>query len=203
MNDCDLIIPVERKSAEKLLEAEWRWLLGKRSVRPRCLTIFGDWFLEDKKTGEVYFLDTAGGKLSKAASSRASLERKLEKPENRQKWLLEGQVRMLQKHGIKPAFGECYGWKMQPCLGGSFECDNIEPTELALHEHLSSRLAYMAKDLPPGTRITEEMIQDVMDNLDEPLGVKKPKKPAKAPIPYARIAATIGIIALGLIRFLR
>ncbi len=171
MKDCNLFLPVHGGDARAVIEEEWRWLLGERSVRPVRMTIWGDWFVEDKKTGEVFFLDAGFARLEKAAPSRAALTEALRDPKKRRQWLLEKHVAALHAMGIRLKWGECYSWRVLPSVGGQVDVDNVDCTDVALHQHLASRIGYVASKLPEGTRFTGEMFETVMDTLDDPIAV--------------------------------
>jgi hypothetical protein len=127
----------------RVLLNEWRWLLGRRSVRPVALSTFGDWFLEDKRTGEILFLDIGMGELELAAPSRNTWRRDCGR--RRQDWLLAGQHALLLGRGLRLRPGECFGWKIPPCLGGSLLVENFEVTPLAAHQRLMAQLTRKMK----------------------------------------------------------
>jgi hypothetical protein len=199
MRENGLLLGMESKSARTLLGSEWRWALGGRSMRPLSLNLFGDWFLEDRKTGEVWFLDTCVGRLTAVAPSRSELASVLADRKNRQRWLLEGQVRLLRESGARLPRGHCFGWRISPGLGGSFEVENIEVTELALHERVQSRLAFLAKELPPGTAVTPAMIEEALASIDEPIRSRGSDAEKPGVSPY-KIAAAIAAVAIVLLR---
>jgi hypothetical protein len=207
---CEVVVAIDPEDARELLRENWRWALGERSVRPVSMTLFGDWFLEDRKDKTIWFLDTCTGRLKQVAGSRAELAKALREKKNRQDWLLEGQLRALRKQKKLLAPGLCYGWKITPGLGGSFELDNIEPTEIAVHQRTQARFACLARSLPPGSRIEPGMADlalehDPNDGLID-FSKKRTSKKRAPGIDRAllvRCAGIAAIIAIGLVRFLR
>lgn len=196
-----LLLPVDPADARALLAREWTWLLERhapgRSLRPVAMTIFGDWFLEDRATKVVWFLDVGMGLLKQAAPTRADLAVALRDPEHRQAWCLEGQLGQLLARGAELEAGQCFSWRIPPCAGGGVDADNFAPAPIELHQRVSSRMVWHLGDLPPGTRVTPEMIQRIFDELDDPL----PGQPdlahdePRSGLPLRGIAAGIALMA--------
>jgi hypothetical protein len=182
---------------ELLLRENWQWALGERPLRPVVLTPFGDWFLEEGDGLAIFFFETWWGSLE-PIGPRRDLPDAVRDPRNRQRWFFESQLRLLreQKRLLRP--GLCYGWEVSPGLGGSTGLDNIVPTAIALHQHLQSRMACLARSVPLGTRVTSEMIDRALehDPNDGPLTLSaKPRnKAAAAPLRSAARVASIGAV---------
>ncbi len=150
---------LDGEAARKIL-AEWTWLLD-RPMRPINMTAFGDWFLEAKDDGSVHFLDAGIGQVKQVAASRAEWRQALLSRDNRQEWLLAGQLVSLREAGSERTFGRCYSYRIPPSLGGGLELDNFELTDVHLHQRFTSCAAKRVQGLPPGTPITEEMVQEI------------------------------------------
>lgn len=147
-----------------ILLREWDWLTAGR-YEPVVVTAFGDWFLEHLEDGSIHFLDAGMGTLKRVASSRQSWRKKI--PNQRQAWLLAGQYEQLCEQGERLGPGECFGWRIVPCLGGSLDPDNFEVTSLGVHQLVCSRMAERFAHLPAGTQITESMIGEVLETLSD------------------------------------
>jgi len=197
-----LILPVDAAHARALLAHEWSWFLERhapgRSLRPVAVTVFGDWFLEDRATKIVWFFDVGVGLLKQAAPTRAALAVALRDPKSRQSWCLEGQFRQLLARGVELEEGQCFSWRVAPCAGGRVDADNFAPADLDLHQRVSSRMVWHLGDLPAGTQVTEEMVRKIFDELDEPLPGQAPVEAVAAPrlgLPLGGIAAGIALMA--------
>jgi hypothetical protein len=197
-----LLLPVDPADARALLTREWSWFLARhapgRSFRPVAVTTFGDWFLEDRATRSVWFLDVGMGILKQAALTRADLAVALRDPRNRQSWCLEGQLRQLLARGVELEAGQCFSWRIAPCAGGGLDADNFAPVPVELHQRVQSRLVYHLGDLPAGTPVTQEMIGEIFEGLDDPLPGQAAEATATAPrfgLPLGGIAAGIALMA--------
>jgi hypothetical protein len=137
----------------KRLLAQWAWLLGGRHLEPIGMSSFGDWFLQDA-SGAVHFLDVVGGQLHMVARSRTSFDELATLPENLNEWFMAELVHLLRESQVLLQEGECYGFKLPPCVGGEVAPNNIEPTTHMLHQAIMSQTAEQSRKLPPGTRIS-------------------------------------------------
>lgn len=193
-----LLLAVRPEDARALLAREWTWFLERhapgRSFRPVALTVFGDWFLQDRATRVVWFLDVGMGLLKEAAGTRAELAVALRDPQRRQAWCLEGQLRQLLARGVELDAGQCYSWVVAPCAGGRVVADNFATVPLELHQRVQSRLVWHLGDLPAGTRVTQQMIGEIFDALDDPLPGQA-ARPARPGLPLGGIAAGIALMA--------
>jgi hypothetical protein len=133
------------------LLSDWRWLVPE-SLRPFSLTMFGDFFFEDS-TGRVIFLDTVAAQLSEIAGSRASFLVEREKPDNLDQWFMADLALLCWERGLRPGPGQCLSFKIPPVLSGPLEVDNIEVSDLMVHESILAQIHRGVKDLPEGTRI--------------------------------------------------
>ena len=192
------LVQLDPAETRAILAREWGWLLAERapgrSFRPVALTAFGDWFLEEKATRAVWFLDAGLGLLHGAAQSRSALQVALGDPRRRQAWCLEGQLRQLQARGVRLGPGECYSWLVPPCAGGRLEADNVAALPFELHQRLQSRLVRRLRLLPEGAPLSPRMISEIFEGLDG-------RAPARRGLPLGRIAAglALGATLLGLV----
>lgn len=145
-----LTIDTADLDCDRLL-SDWRWLVPA-SLRPFALTMFGDWFFEDS-AGRVVFLDTVGAELSEIAPSRQAFFTERTKPENLDQWFMAGLALLCWENGLRPGPGQCLSFKIPPVLSGPLEFDNIEVSDLMVHESLSGQIHRGVRDLPDGTQI--------------------------------------------------
>lgn len=135
----DYLIPQPGKDWTRLL-AEWTpplpaafslWLVNR----------LGDviLFLKD---GKVWLLEVGTGNFTEVASSRAHFAQLLDTGDNAERWLRIRLVDACRRAGIHLAADECYGFKIPPTLGGTYEPANLTPTRLAVHY---SYQAYICK----------------------------------------------------------
>ena len=55
--------------------------------------------------------------------------------------------------------GKLYGFKQLPVLGGKYEPDNFELTDIAVHFSMSGQINFKLKDLPDGTKVNFEITE--------------------------------------------
>jgi hypothetical protein len=65
-----------------------------------------------------------------------------------------------RKAGVKIGPNQCYGFKIPPMLGGSYEVENMEPTDLSVHYSLLGEICEQTKDLPRGTKVKRIEIKE-------------------------------------------
>jgi hypothetical protein len=134
-----------------ILEA-WRWLIGPQSFLIVRVTAMGSLFLQDP-AGAIFFLDTTEASFERVADSADAFESLFDSSNNRRALLWSFFVRELRQRGIELKQGECYGWKLPPCLGGKPNFDNVEPTDIGVHVSMQGQIHQQVRAMPPGTRI--------------------------------------------------
>ncbi|MBI3855622.1 MAG: DUF1851 domain-containing protein [Planctomycetes bacterium] len=153
----DMALDVTHQDCDRLL-SPWGWILRGRHFVPVAMTSFGDWFLE-ADDGAIHFLDAIAGELKPVAASRTEFEEKAGLQRNLDEWFMAGLVLLLRERGIHPKEGECYGYKLPPAVGGKLEVENIEVTDLMIHQAILGQILEQNRKLSPGARIarfTEE-----------------------------------------------
>lgn len=102
----------------------WTWLpiAGKQPV---LATVFGDVFLHD--ADGYWFLDAAGGKLEKLASTKEELKAMLSSAEGQDRYLLAGLAEAAEAQGLRLQPSEVFNFTKPPVLGGQFEVGNLSP----------------------------------------------------------------------------
>ncbi|MEL6108533.1 MAG: T6SS immunity protein Tdi1 domain-containing protein [Planctomycetota bacterium] len=138
--------------------APWHWLL------PASLTIwivnrFGDIFavLDD---GCVYMFDVGRGTIERVAESREHFGDLLDTDDNASDWLMIPLVDDLVAGDktLKP--GECYGYALNPVLGGDYTTGNTIVLPLGEHYRFNAEIHRQIKDLPDGAEVTIEFTDD-------------------------------------------
>jgi hypothetical protein len=103
--------------------------------------------------GSVHMLDVGIGSLKRLADSREHFVEAIDEGDNAGQWLAIPLVDACVASGMTLSGDECYGFKIPPMLGGSYEASNLEPTSLAVHYGLLGEIYRQTKDLPDGTPI--------------------------------------------------
>jgi len=147
----DLTIPLDGIDQENLLD-EWVWLTGDSRL-PVLLTKAGDAFLQDRKSGEILFLDTVEGTLQTVANDGDSFSQNLTDTEFVMQYFAVNLVAPLLKSGPALEQKQVYGWTRPPILGGKYSPDNLEPTDASVHFSMLGQIFRQVKDLPDGTPI--------------------------------------------------
>lgn len=105
----------------------WTWKTAEmKSVA--AISVLGDLFLVGKDDA-VYWLQTDGGELTKAADSLKQFEQFLGEEEKVDNWFLPSLVEQLIAAGKTLKENEVYSFKKMPVIGGEYSVDNIEPTK--------------------------------------------------------------------------
>ena len=155
MNIQDYLLPQDGYDWAKLLES-----LGDEL--PKSFTVwlvnrFGDLFLV-YDDNSVNFFDTSACTFSKIAASRDEFCSLIDLDENASNWLMIPQVDAAVRSGMHLSPGQCYNFKVPPCLGGSWDLANISVTDLEVHLSFSADIYRQIKDLPDGTKINIKVV---------------------------------------------
>ncbi len=151
----DLTINFENIDRTELVE-DWQWLVG--TSLPILITSVGDAFLQNVD-GEIYWLITGSAELEKVANNYEEFQAKLNDNELVHDWFLVPVVAELKKQGVLLEPGKLYGFKQLPVLGGKYESDNFELTDIAVHFSMSGQINFKLKDLPDGTKVNFEITE--------------------------------------------
>lgn len=149
----ELTVPVEQGASDML--SCWRWLTGQ-TAEIILVSTLGDAFLQEE-TGAVYWLSAGSGSYTKVADSLEDFQAKM--VANVDEWFLPELVACLLIVEQKLGPNQCYGYKHPPVLGGQYDPDNFEPTDLHVHFSILGQVHEQVKDLPPGTKITDIEIE--------------------------------------------
>jgi hypothetical protein len=143
-------------------------LSGWSDLLPSTFTIwlvnrFGDViFVADD--GSVRMLDVGVGKVTQLANSREEFCKVVDEKNNADLWFLVSLTEACVAGGAVLAVNQCYGWKVPPLLGGKYQVDNVEPTDIGVHYGVLADIYRQTKDLPDGTNVRLVTIQDPEDN---------------------------------------
>lgn len=139
------------------LLSEWRWVVSE-SFHPVVISALGDLFLRHDD-GRIYWLSSGWGQLTEVAKDAEEFKRLMVEPENAESWFMPNLVGDILMEGQRLGPGECFGYKLPPVLGGEYEPDNFEPTDLQVHFGILGQIHRQVKELPPGTPIGEIKIE--------------------------------------------
>ena len=132
------------------LFADWTWLVPKQFT-VWLMNRFGDLFLVFDD-GSVHMLDVGLGVRRRLADNRAHFSKLLEVGDNANTWLMIPLVNACVSAGMVPGgTTQCYGYKVAPILGGSYNVGNVVPLDLTTHYAILANLYRQTKDLPDGT----------------------------------------------------
>jgi hypothetical protein len=134
----------------RLLES-WDWLIGKDKT-PILMSCIGDLFFTDANEN-CYWLDVGGGILEQVSQSLEEFHLKLKDINQLDEWFLFSLIDRIKKSGLTLKENELYGYKVLPVLGGEYEPENFEGTDIEVHFELSGQIHRQIKDLPDGTKV--------------------------------------------------
>ena len=157
MNINEYLLPTAKHDWSELL-SDWNWLLPK-SYTVWLANRFGDLFLVLDK-GKVQMLDLGAGTLKTVAASRDQFYEQIGEEEIAESCLLISLTDKCVADGMVPRKKECYSFKIIPALGGQFEVDNVEVTDISVHYSISGQLHEQIKDLPAGTKVGKIQVSD-------------------------------------------
>ncbi|MFZ2989907.1 DUF1851 domain-containing protein [Ideonella sp.] len=150
MNLSDYLLPRDSHDWSSLL-SEWA------DVLPQEFTVWivnrlGD-LIVVYPDGSVNLLDPGAGSLERLADSQEDFVRAIDEGDNASQWLAIPLVDACVASGMSLGADQCYGFKVPPMLGGTYEASNLEPTSLAVHYSLLGEIHRQTKNLPDGTPI--------------------------------------------------
>ena len=119
-------------------ELDWAQLLANWAPPlPESLAVwfanrFGDIFVIPEY-GSVQLLDIQTGMVRKIAEGRDDFAERIDSENNAREWLLMPLVDRCMASGLTVSANQCYGFKIPPILGGSYENDNIVVKDMVEH----------------------------------------------------------------------
>ena len=155
----DLTVNFSHCNSNTLL-SDWHWLIGKNRI-PILITAFGEPFLQDRHSREIFFLNICDGALTKVASNSDEFKAKLSLDDFWDKYLPLHAVGDLRLAGHFLDIGQVYSYKQPPILGGKHEIENIEICDIEVHFSILGQIHFQVKDLPEGTPISNVRLNSV------------------------------------------
>jgi hypothetical protein len=101
--------------------------------------------------GSVNWLEIQSGRLTQLTPSRAEFEAAMET--QYPYWLMTGAVDAAVARGMKLGAGQCYAFKVPPILGGGYDIENVEVSELKPTLSVLGEIFRQAMRLPAGARV--------------------------------------------------
>lgn len=149
----DLTVDFKHLNASTLL-ADWEWLIGTKKL-PILISAIGNAFIEDVEDGSIHVLDVGSGELRLIADTSSEFRDLLGDEEFVADEFVVQIIGEFLAHGPKLMAGQIYSFKHPPVLGGEFDIENLEPTDMEVHFSIHGQIHHQVRDLPPGTPITE------------------------------------------------
>jgi hypothetical protein len=148
----DLTVNFEHLDRATVL-SDWQWLLGNRKL-PILLSAIGDAFVQDVDDGTVHLLSSGEGTLQQVAANLAEFQALLNSHDFVDENFVPEFIVELRGSALLLGPGKLYGYKIPPCLDGSYSIDNLEPTDIEVHFSRLGQLHQQTRGLEPGTRVT-------------------------------------------------
>jgi len=155
MNLNDYIIDQEGLDWSNLL-SEWTWLLPT-TLTPWIVNRLGDIIVVNEDE-TVSFFDVCCGRFKPIAGSRDDLIRLIDLDDNANAWLAISIVDKLVEAGLALRPQTVYGFKVPPLLGGKYEPENFEVTDISVHYGFLGDLYGQMKDVPDGSKVRVKII---------------------------------------------
>lgn len=165
----DLTVSFAHLDRQSLM-SDWRWLIDSsqslisRWVKPSSkppilLTASGNAFLQNSGDGSVYFLDTVDGTLEKTSSSSDEFRSQLQELTFVKRYFSVDLIGALRNSGTSLPPRKIYSFKVPPVLGGTFEVENVEATDIEVHFSISGQIHRQVAKTPAGAPITRIRIK--------------------------------------------
>jgi hypothetical protein len=154
----DLTVSFSHLPRETLLQ-DWVWLIGTRRL-PILITALGDAFLQDADDGSVHLLSAGTGTLSRVSEDVTGFRQLLADRAFVLDNLAPGVVAKLRDSGRSLGQGQLYSYRVPPVLGGEYNADNLEPTDIGVHFSLLGQINQRARALPEGTVVSGVQLTD-------------------------------------------
>ena len=146
----DLTVNFQHLDRNTLVE-DWLWRIGE-NAKLILISSVGDGFFEEE-SGEIYWLLTGSAEYEKVADNAEEFQGKLKDDEIVREWFLINIVSELKENSISLEDGKLYGFRKLPVMGGLYEADNFELTDIEVHFAMTGQMNYKIKDLPDGTNV--------------------------------------------------
>ena len=140
--------------------SEWSWLLRREDAwEPVLVSVSGDVFMAHD-SGEVFWLDTGAGKVSRICASVAEFEASLEDRKTASDWLLVPVVEELLSSGRSLAPGQCFGFTILPVFKeGSYAARNRFALSALEHVRVTGDLHNQIQGLEDGQQVRLSVVE--------------------------------------------
>jgi hypothetical protein len=133
------------------LASAWAWRL-KEPFRPVLFSALGDMFFA-RDAGDIWWLNTGSGELSRVAASTEEFQRLLGTSIT-DEWFLPPLIEGLQIAGKVLQPGECYTYVTLPIFAeGKYEVDNLNPVNAREHFVLTGGIHKDLQSYPDGSKV--------------------------------------------------
>jgi hypothetical protein len=150
-----LLISPNSDAVEELRRA-WSWLLPQ-DYQPILFSALGDMFFQIS-SGEVCWLNTGTGEITRVAADEAEFRRHLDS-ELAVDWLLPDLVDELVARGQVLEPGQAYAFVRLPIFReGTYTADNLRPVNAKEHFGLTGRIHKQIHDLPDGAQVNIKLV---------------------------------------------
>jgi hypothetical protein len=133
------------------LASAWGWRL-KEPFRPVLFSALGDMFFA-RDAGDVWWLNTGSGELTRVAASVDEFKRLLG-TDIADEWFLPPLIEQLRTAGKLLQPGECYTFVTLPLFAeGKYEVDNLNPVRAREHFALTGGIHKDLQSYPDGSKV--------------------------------------------------
>ena len=141
---------VDGLDVERLL-TEWRWLCPEQ-VTLVARSAFGDLFLRNQ-AGEIFWLDSAIGKLTKIADSEAQFHESANTPKKQQEWFAEAEEHSAAAHGFVPNVNQCIGFSIPLIFAETGSSNKMYVVNIYEHVSFLGDINRQMSDCPDGSKV--------------------------------------------------
>jgi Domain of unknown function (DUF1851) len=150
-----LLISPDSEAIEELGRA-WSWLLPEH-YQPLLFSALGDMFFQ-VPSGEVHWLNTGTGEITKVAADQAEFRGHLDS-ELALDWFLPDLIDELAAKGQVLEPGQSYTFVRLPIFReGTYTADNLRRINAREHFGLTGRIHQQIHDLPDGTEVNIKLV---------------------------------------------
>lgn len=135
----DLTVNISHLNRESLLD-DWEWLL-KGKFLPILVSASGDAFVQHVLNSQIWWLDTAGSEFTKVADSIEEFNTLLSSSEFVAESFAVQMVGDLIQSAKSLSKGQVYSLVQPWLLGGKYNLNNIEPTDIEVHFSITGQVA--------------------------------------------------------------
>jgi hypothetical protein len=147
----DLTVNFAHLVADALL-SDWQWLVGKHE-RPLLISATGDVFSQNTRTGKVSFLDSSRGTATKVADTGETFRGALRDRDFVDSHFQVQLIGKARQAGLNLQPKQLYSYVHPPLLGGAYNLQNLEVTDIDVHLSVFGQLASNVRHLAEGASV--------------------------------------------------